>query len=181
VGRFEKGVDYIGDLKELESDLAGHAAIARAFGPYKLSLHSGSDKFSVYPLIVAAARGMVHLKTAGTSYLEALRAIARVNTPLFRDFLALAIERYPDDRVSYHVSADVDRVVRPETLSDAELPGILDQFDTREALHVTFGSALAQYGDDIRGTLRAHEAEHYAALEAYFIRHLTPFAQRPDK
>jgi hypothetical protein len=72
----------------------------------------------------------------------------------------------------------VERVVRPETLSDAELPGILDQFDTREALHVTFGSALAQYGNDIRGTLRTHEAEHYAALEAYFIRHLAPFAQR---
>ena len=178
VGRFEKGVDYIGDLKALEADLAGHAAIARAFGPYKLSLHSGSDKFSVYPLIVAAARGLVHLKTAGTSYLEGLRAIARVNAPLFRDLLALAIERYPIDCASYHVSADVAKVARPETLRDAELPGILDQFDTREALHVTFGSALAQYGDDIRGTLIAHEAEHYAALEAHFVKHLRPFADR---
>lgn len=178
VGRFEKGVDYIGDLKALEADLAGHAAIARAFGPYKLSLHSGSDKFSVYPLIVAAARGLVHLKTAGTSYLEGLRAIARVNAPLFRDLLALAIERYPIDCASYHVSADVAKVARPETLKDAELPGILDQFDTREALHVTFGSALAQYGDDIRGTLIAHEAEHYAALEAHFVKHLRPFADR---
>jgi hypothetical protein len=178
VGRFEKGVDYIGDLKALEIDLAGHAAIARAFGPYKLSLHSGSDKFSVYPLIVAAARGMVHLKTAGTSYLEALRAIARVNAPLFRELLALAIERYPIDCASYHVSADVTKVARPAMLSDAELPAILDQFDTREALHVTFGSALAQYGDDIRGTLITHEAEHYAALEAHFIKHLVPFAHR---
>lgn len=178
VGRFEKGVDYIGDLKALEIDLAGHAAIARAFGPYKLSLHSGSDKFSVYPLIVAAARGLVHLKTAGTSYLEGLRAIARVNAPLFRELLALAIERYPIDCASYHVSADVAKIARPESLKDAELPGILDQFDTREALHVTFGSALAQYGDDIRGTLFAHEAEHYAALETHFIKHLMPFAQR---
>jgi hypothetical protein len=178
VGRFEKGVDYIGDLKDLEIDLAGHAAIARTFGPYKLSLHSGSDKFSVYPLIVAAARGVVHLKTAGTSYLEALRAIARVNAPLFRELLALAIERYPVERASYHVSADVAKVARPATLSADELPAILDQFDTREALHVTFGSALAQYGDDLRGTLMAHEAEHYAALEAHFIKHLMPFAQR---
>ncbi|MBP7689205.1 MAG: hypothetical protein KA765_14915 [Thermoflexales bacterium] len=178
VGRFEKGVDYIGDLKALEVDLAGHAAIARAFGPYKLSLHSGSDKFSVYPLIVKAAHGLVHLKTAGTSYLEALRAIARVNALLFRELLALAIERYPIDCASYHVSADVAKVARPEMFQDAELPGILDQFDTREALHVTFGSALAQHGDDIRGTLIAHEAEHYAALEAHFIRHLVPFAQR---
>src|SRR5690606_21841754 len=74
VGRFEKGVDYIGDLDALHADLAGHAAIARAFGPYKLSLHSGSDKFSVYPLAVDATNGMVHLKTAGTSMLTAQQA-----------------------------------------------------------------------------------------------------------
>jgi hypothetical protein len=124
------------------------------------------------------ARGLVHLKTAGTSYLEALRAIARVNAPLFRDLLSLAIERYPIDCASYHVSADVAKVARSAALKDTELPGILDQFDTREALHVTFGSALEQHGDDIRGTLITHEAEHYAALEAHFIKHLTPFTHR---
>src|SRR6185437_4193246 len=53
VGRFEKGIDYIGDLTALRRDLLVHAEIA-ACGPYKLSLHSGSDKFSVYPLIAAA-------------------------------------------------------------------------------------------------------------------------------
>src|SRR5690606_34105975 len=74
VGRFEKGVDFraddSGDLAELTRTLAGHAGIARALGPYKLSLHSGSDKFSVYPAIAEATGGLVHLKTAGTSYLE---------------------------------------------------------------------------------------------------------------
>ncbi len=43
------------------------AEVARAFGPYKLSHHSGSDKFPIYPTFAAAARGMLHLKTAGTS------------------------------------------------------------------------------------------------------------------
>ena len=76
VGRFEKGVDYIGDLAAFETDFAGHAAIARQFGPYKLSLHSGSDKFSIYPIAARLTGGLVHLKTAGTSYLEALRTIA---------------------------------------------------------------------------------------------------------
>lgn len=178
VGRFEKGVDYIGDLNELQDDLASHAMIARALGPYKISLHSGSDKFSVYPLIVAATHGMVHLKTAGTSYLEALRAIAQVHPALFRDLLALAIERYPTDRASYHVSANVARIVRPQTIADVNLPDALDQFDTREALHVTFGSALAQCGNDIRATLLTHEADHYAVLAAHFIKHLAPFARR---
>ena len=49
IGRFEKGVDYIGSVSAFENDIAGHAAIARQLGPYKLSLHSGSDKFSIYP------------------------------------------------------------------------------------------------------------------------------------
>src|SRR5215218_3562444 len=50
IGRFEKGVDYIGDLDALDAELGQHAAVTSYFGTYKLSLHSGSDKFSVYPL-----------------------------------------------------------------------------------------------------------------------------------
>ncbi len=56
VGRFEKGVEYIGDINELQRDFEIHAEIARALGPYKLSLHSGSDKYSTYPLIAEATR-----------------------------------------------------------------------------------------------------------------------------
>ena len=107
IGRFEKGVDYIGDLAAFEADFALHAAIARRFGPYKLSLHSGSDKFSVYPIAMAQTRGLVHLKTAGTSYLEALRTIAALDPALFREIYVFARGRYPTDRASYHVSADL--------------------------------------------------------------------------
>ena len=81
VGTFEKGVDYIGDLSAFAQDVALHAAIARSHGPYKLSLHSGSDKFSIYDICVEATRGLVHLKTAGTSYLEALRTIGELDPP----------------------------------------------------------------------------------------------------
>jgi hypothetical protein len=176
VGRFEKGVDYIGDLHVLRADLTGHAAIARSLGPYKLSLHSGSDKYSVYPLIVEATGGLVHLKTAGTSYLEALRAIAQVQPALFRPIYELAFERYDEDRKTYHVSAEATRAPRLEDLSDDVLPAVLDQFDAREMLHVTYGSALTRYGDDIKATLRTHEEVHYAAIEVHFDRHLTPFA-----
>ena len=177
VGSFEKGVDYIGDLDELRADLAGHAAIARAFGPYKLSLHSGSDKFSVYPIAVEETRHVVHLKTAGTSYLEALRAIAQVDPALFCEIYGLAFERYDEDRRTYHVSAIPARAPRPDTLADDQLPDVLDQFDAREMLHVTFGSALARYGTEIKSTLRANEDAHYAAIEAHFDRHLAAFAE----
>ncbi|HSJ52399.1 MAG TPA: tagaturonate epimerase family protein, partial [Anaerolineae bacterium] len=176
-GRFEKGVDYIGDLEALDRELAHHAAIARALGPYKLSIHSGSDKFSVYPLFARHAGELVHLKTAGTSYLEALRAIAGVEPSLFRQVLALALERYDVDRATYHVSAEAGRVPRPDELADDELAGVLDTFDGREVLHVTFGSALDRYGRRLLQVLDAHEEEHYAALETHFLRHLAAFKQ----
>jgi hypothetical protein len=174
VGRFEKGVDYIGDLDALAVDLAGHAAVARALGPYKLSLHSGSDKFSVYGLACKAAGGLLHLKTAGTSLLEGLRTLAQVDPGLFRKMLALSIERYPLERASYHVSAELAKVPDPASLPDAALPGLLDQFDARQVLHVTFGSLLERYGVDLRRILTEHAEEYYQALEKHFVRHLEP-------
>jgi len=177
VGRFEKGVDYIGDLAEFEAELAKHAAIARVLGPYKLSIHSGSDKFTIYPLIARFTGGLVHLKTAGTSYLEALRAVAGVEPSLFREIMAYAVERYPQDRATYHVSAELGKVPSLDTLVDAELPALLDQFDARQVLHVTFGSVLEHLGAELLAVLVEHEEAHYAALEAHFEKHLLPFVR----
>jgi hypothetical protein len=176
VGRFEKGIDYRGDLEALRADLAGHAAIARALGPYKLSLHSGSDKFSVYPLLVEAAGGAAHLKTAGTSYLEALRVLARAEPGLFRLIGALAAERYTADRATYHVSAELGDWPDLAALPDEALPALLDHDMPREILHVTFGSILARFGAELRAALAGHRAAYAEALEAHFIRHLAPFA-----
>ena len=178
IGRFEKGVDYIGDLAEFEVELARHAAIARVLGPYKLSIHSGSDKFSIYPIIARHTRGLAHLKTAGTSYLEALRVAAQVEPALFREILAYAIERYPEDRATYHVSAELARIPAPDALADPDLPALLDQFDARQVLHVTFGSMLDRFGRELLSVLAANEEAHYAALESHFDKHLSPFAVR---
>jgi hypothetical protein len=175
IGRFEKGVDYIGDLELFDAEMAKHAAIARVLGPYKLSIHSGSDKFSVYPIFARHAGELVHLKTAGTSYLEAVRALGSVDPGFFREILALALERYEVDRATYHVSADAAKVPSPAKLADDELAGVLDLFDGREVLHVTFGSILDRFGDRLWAALDAHEEAHYAALEVHFLKHLAPF------
>lgn len=175
VGRFEKGVDYIGDLAEFDDALAQHAAIARALGPYKLSIHSGSDKFRVYPSFARHAGALVHLKTAGTSYLEALRAIAEAEPALFRSVLSYALERYEEDSATYHVSADPAKVPLPETLAPEQLAGVLDLFDGREVLHVTFGSVVVRFGKRLMAALDGNEEVHYQALEAHFIRHFEPF------
>jgi tagaturonate epimerase len=181
VGRFEKGVDYIGDLTAFEADYAGHAAIANHFGPYKLSLHSGSDKFSIYPIAGRLSHGLVHLKTAGTSYLEALRTIAAVDLELFREIYIFARERYDTDKASYHVSAELGRAPLPEDVKD--WPGLLDQFDAREILHVTFGSVLTEkdpagnkrFYDRLFGALNSNSEAYASNLEKHFGRHLKPF------
>jgi tagaturonate epimerase len=175
VGRFEKGVDYIGDPAAFDSDAAVHAAIARRLGPYKLSLHSGSDKLSVYGSFGRRAGVYAHIKTAGTSYLEALRTAAPLDPPLFRAIYTLAHERYEHDRASYHVSAVAARAPQPEAVADADLASLLDQFDAREMLHVTFGSALAGYGERLCSLLGAHPDDYDANLERHFIRHLAAF------
>ncbi len=178
IGRFEKGVDYIGDLETFEAEVARHADVMAHFGGYKLSLHSGSDKFSIYAIVARHTGGHVHLKTAGTSYLEALRAIAGVKPLFFREIMALAIERYPTDRATYHVSAELSKVPTPDDLADDELPDVLDQFDARQVLHVTFGSVLDQFGERLKTLLDEHEEAHYAALKKHFIKHLKPLKQQ---
>ena len=126
-------------------------------------------------------RGLVHLKTAGTSYLEALRTIAELEPDFFRQIYTFARERYETDRVSYHVSARLDCSPSPGDVT--EWRGLLDQFDAREILHVTFGSVLTEQNPDGTSRFQSHlihllnsHPEAYAAnLEKHFIRHLMPF------
>jgi tagaturonate epimerase len=171
-------VDYIGDIGEFETSFALHAAVARAFGPYKLSLHSGSDKFSIYPVVARLAKGYVHLKTAGTSYLEALRTLALVDPDLFRQIFAFAVQRYPEDRAGYHVSAEIALLPRIDQLPDRSLTDLLENFHAREVLHVTYGSVLndPQLRPALFSTLSADLEKYHRLVEAHFDRHFKPFA-----
>jgi len=178
VGEFEKGVDYRGDLGEFERTFAEHFAVAEALGPYKLSLHSGSDKFSIFPIAARVAGRRLHLKTSGTSYLEALRTIALIDSRLFRRIVALARKRYAEDRMSYHVTATVEAMPDAEALSDGALPGMLDDFHAREILHVTFGSVIqdAELREGLLARLREHEEDYWGHLERHFVRHFEAFS-----
>ncbi|MCD6303346.1 MAG: tagaturonate epimerase family protein [Planctomycetes bacterium] len=181
IGRFEKGVDYIGDIDEFRASFAEHVAVMRTLGPYKISIHSGSDKFSIYPIIAELAGGLVHLKTAGTSYLEALRVIAAARPEFFREIYEFARGRYETDRRTYHVSADLAKVPPAEQLADEQLPALLDDFHARQVLHVTFGSVLTadggrRFGERLRSALDENEEAYCAALAGHIGRHLAPFA-----
>ncbi len=182
VGRMEKGVDYIGDPEKFRSSFAAHAAVMRTLGPYKISIHSGSDKFSIYPVIAELTDGLVHLKTAGTSYLEAIRAIASIDPDLFREIYDFAREHYDQDKATYHVSADMDKVPPAGDFTNDDLAARIDDFDTRQAMHCTFGSVLTADGGDlfrkrIYEALERDEDVYYAALEKHLGRHVQPFAR----
>ncbi len=147
VGDFEKGSDYRGDLDLFAEQYAFHAAIARYCGPYKISIHSGSDKFKIYPIIGRLSGELLHVKTAGTSYLEALRVVARTDQKLFKELAALARDRYDADRASYFVSAKVSDL--PARIDNRNLEKrYLDTDAGREIMHVTYGSILNGTGSD---------------------------------
>jgi len=183
VGAFEKGVDYIGDPAEFERKFVDHVEIARELGPYKLSLHSGSDKFSIYPVIARHAGELIHVKTAGTSYLEALRVAAVLDPALFREILSFSVSRYEEDRRSYHVSADVAKVPEGQSLKDGQLEKLLEQFDARQVLHVTYGSVLtakdesgaSRFRERLLTVLKRNPEVHAAAVQKHLERHVQPF------
>jgi len=179
-GDFEKGIDFIGDLDRFEASFQAHATIAEAFGGYKLSIHSGSDKFSAFPIIGQCAGNHVHLKTAGTSYLEALRIAARRAPDLLREIVEFAFERFGEDRKTYHVSTDLDAIPEPATVADADLEAAyLEDEDGRQLLHITYGSVLTarengadRFCDRFYQVLNEHEEEHYDTLTSHFLDHI---------
>lgn len=187
IGEFEKGVDYKGDVGELEASLNDHAAIAELLGPYKLSLHSGSDKLSMYPALARATKGRFHVKTAGTSYLEALRVVVRHDETLFRRIVEFARERYDTDKATYHVSATLENTPAASEITDTvKLEQVyLERWEDtpagkgftepgRQILHCTFGSVLThdEFGPAVKATLDRHPDTYTEVLADHFSRHL---------
>jgi hypothetical protein len=120
-GRFNKGVDYVGDIaqfeREFNADLAVIAFAVKQYGlpgTLKLSVHSGSDKFSIYaPMRRALARfgSGLHLKTAGTTWLEEVIGLAEAGgdgLALARDIYAGALEHAEGLCAPYASVIDVD-------------------------------------------------------------------------
>ncbi|TWU04492.1 tagaturonate epimerase family protein [Stieleria varia] len=186
IGDFEKGVDFKGDLAALETSLADHAAIAETLGPYKLSLHSGSDKVSMYASLARATKGKFHVKTAGTSYLEALRVVARHDPKSFREIVDFSRGRYEIDKATYHVSATLADAPETSEADDETLESeYLEMWKDvpvgkgftkpgRQILHCTFGSVLtdAKFGKIVHDCLKSHPETYIEVLDDHFGRHL---------
>ena len=86
---------------------------------------------------------------------------------MFLKIYTLGRERYETDRKTYHVSAELSKLPNTD-----DLPSLLDDFHAREVLHVTFGSALSQYGTELKAALVKHENIYFEGLKAHFEKHL---------
>ena len=199
-GRFNKGVDYAGDVakftREFSDDLATIAFAVRTYGlpkNLKLSVHSGSDKFSIYQAIHQAVKRFnagVHLKTAGTTWLEELIGLAEAGgtgLALAKSIYAEAYAHMDELTTPYAAVIDIDasELPTPEAVNDwtsEQFTGALrhDQENPaynpslRQLLHVGFKVA-AKMGPRYLEALEANE-EVVAknVTENLYERHIKP-------
>jgi tagaturonate epimerase len=183
VGEFEKGIDYRGDINLFKEEYIKHLSIVKYFGSYKISLHSGSDKFSVYKVIGSMSNAFTHVKTAGTSYLEALKVTAVKEPALFREILDYSRSLYENEKKTYHVSADLKMVKPANEYNDEQLLELFYSDDCRQILHVTFGRIVTdkdengklKFKERLLNCLKENEETHYNILIKHFKKHLEPF------
>ncbi len=183
-GRFNKGVDYVGDVnqfeKEFEQDLLVIDYAVKQFGlpdNLKLSVHSGSDKFAIYPVIGRLIKKHdkgIHIKTAGTTWLEEIAGLALAGgdgLKIAKEVYAKAFEKHEELTAPYASVIDIklENLPLPEVVaqwSGRELADAIihDQSckgfnpDLRQLIHVGYKVA-AQKGDVYYNALKAFESE----------------------
>jgi tagaturonate epimerase len=199
-GRFNKGVDYVGDLAQFEREFNDDLAIiAHAVAMYslpknlKLSVHSGSDKFSLYPIIRRALQRTgagVHVKTAGTTWLEELIGLAESEgegLALAKEIYSTALEHVDELCAPYATVIDIDRKKLPPAAtvhgwSGTQFANALRHIpghpefnpSVRQLLHVSFKLA-AKKGPKYLDLLKANEAiVSKNVTENLYARHLRP-------
>jgi tagaturonate epimerase len=199
-GRFNKGVDYAGDLPQFEKEFnADLAVIAHAVARYglpanlKLSVHSGSDKFSLYPIIGRALRRTgagLHLKTAGTTWLEELIGLAEAGgegLALVRAVYTQAMEHVEELCAPYAAVIDIDRSQLPAAAAfsgwnSGQVVNALRHVPAcpelnphiRQLLHIAFKLA-AKAGARYTDLLKAHETVVARNVtENLYQRHMHP-------
>jgi len=173
-GQFQKGIDYRGEIDSFREQFRQHVLIAQHYGNYKLSIHSGSDKFSIFPHTGELSQQKIHLKTAGTSWLEAVRLISLKEPSLYREIHRQALSFFGEASRHYSVTTDLSAIPPIESLSDTELPVLLDLENPRQLLHITYGFLLrSNLKGPIFKILNQYEEDYWSLLENHIEKHLT--------
>jgi len=199
-GRFNKGVDYVGELPQFEQEFNNDlAVIAHAVSVYglpanlKMSIHSGSDKFSIYPIIrdaLSRTGSGVHLKTAGTTWLEELIGLSEAGgdgLALANEIYEYALEHVEEFCAPYASVIDIDANQLPPAKEVRSWDGFRlansirhiqshEEFNPhiRQLLHVSFKVA-AQHGERYLDLLKANaDIVGKNVTENIFERHMCP-------
>jgi tagaturonate epimerase len=161
VGGFQKAIDYIGDLKEFEKNFNEHIKIADEFD-YKISVHSGSDKFSIYPIIAKAKK--FHIKTSGTSWLNAVETINETNKGLYFKIFECACDNFESAKKYYKVKTEnYYNIISLRNFNDEAL---------RQVIHITYGYILRELKYYIIEELNKHQDLFYSKVQDNIEKHL---------
>lgn len=179
-GDFQKGIEYIGDLEQFEKEFKLHARIADHL-KYKISVHSGSDKFSVYPIVKRLTQGKFHIKTSGTSWLVAMKSICLLDPTLFRQIHEYALTVYDEALKYYHITSDFTKIPNIDNLADKALPDLMENESERQLIHICYGLILNHkdkkgdfvFRDRLYKIWKESEPFYFENLEAHIGKHLS--------
>jgi hypothetical protein len=199
-GKFLKGIDYVGDLKvfarEFEADLAVVKHAIDVFGlpsSLKVSVHTGSDKFSLYPIMRRALQNQdagLHLKTAGTTWLEEVIGVALSGPSglaIAKKIYLQALPRFDELCKPYATVVEIDRAKLPQPAAvekwsaqdfvarlrhDQSQPAY--DLNLRQLVHVAFRLAAEMGAEWTEALSAARETAGRCVQENLFDRHIRP-------
>ena len=180
-GSFEKAIDYQGNIQEFSSSLRNQVIVQQEIGGYRLSLHSGSDKFSIYPIFSQETNQLFHLKTSGTSWLKGLEVVAHKDPQLFRRIYELSEEELEENCKVYQVSFTREDIHRDmNTIPDEGLPALFSHPLIRQFLHISYGSVWRVFNAQLSHLFFQYEEEHYRLVRENIERHLRFLFSSPE-
>lgn len=169
-GKFQKALDYQGDMEEFSKAAYLHAGISKDMGFYKISLHSGSDKFSIYPTFKNATAGLYHIKTSGTSYLRAVILSSYLNKDLFNKMYKICLAQLDYNKKFYDVGIKLEDF--PSTLDNINIEEFILDPNVTQLFHISYGSILDELKDELYSFLKDNEPGHYSLVTSHIKKHL---------
>lgn len=184
-GYFEKGIDYFSEIKDNEKLkntklFERHLALLYKIAKYykvKLCIHSGSDKFSIYPMIKKITGGDIHIKTAGTFFVEEIRLLAKEKPDEFKKIFNFAKDIFYTEKATYHIITPL-KIPDLSKLSGDEIYSLLEtkkgNESLRQIIHVSYGKVLThpEFKKVLEDTVVANEDALFKMFSSHIKKHL---------
>ncbi len=179
-GESRDGVAFRGNRETFLRQFYRHVLIGEDYD-YRISVHSENDPFPVARHLAQLSKGVLHLKTSGISWIEAMRLVAFVHPPLYREMHSFSLSEGLEASKPDPVTVDLHRIPKLAELNDEDLPSLLDQEDCRQLLDITCGSLLNAknssgeylFRERLSQTLTRYEEDYWSRVEACIEEYLS--------